>query len=58
MTQLEWMGLIIILLIFAVGFLAEWLHFVHKKVKRIEKSNFLIRDDVTKDIRKVKDGKH
>ncbi len=51
MTQIEWMGLVIILLIFAVGFLAGWLYFVHKQVKRILKFKFLIRDDVSEDIR-------
>ncbi len=57
MTQIETIVVLIFLTI-AVGFLAGWLCFVHQQVKRIQKSNFLIRDDVAEDIRKVKDGKH
>ena len=58
MTQIEWIGTIMILLIISVGVLTVWLYFVHQQVKRINKFNFLIRDDVAEDIRKVKDGKH
>jgi len=54
MTQIETIVVLIFLTI-AVGFLAGWLYFVHQQVKRIQKSNFLIRDDVAEDIRKGND---
>ena len=58
MTQLEWIGLSIIFLSIAVAVLAVSLYFVRQQINRIQKSNFLIRDDVAEDIRKMKDVKH
>ena len=55
MTQLEWIGLAIILLSISVVVLAVSLYFVRQQIKRINKFQFLIRDDVAEDVKKLKE---